>query len=139
MCCGSTGSGPSAHLTPRGAEPDVALALLNSTGPSLPPSSTLAASTHHLPDLWPDPFAFDPDRFLPERAKGRPPGTYVPFGAGSRMCLGKRFGQVELRALAAVLLQRHRLAAVPGAPLRITTTPTLGPKGALKLRVSTQH
>lgn len=128
---------PPAWVGPRRSTRDVVLA-----GTPVPANVSVHYSswaTHHLPDLWPDPFAFDPDRFLPQRAKGRPLGAYVPFGAGSRMCLGKRFGQVELRALAAVLLQRHRFAAVPGAALRVTTTPTLGPKGGLQLRVSAQH
>ena len=69
-------------------------------------------ATHHLPQLYPDPFRFDPDRFLPEREAALPRGAYVPFGGGSRMCLGKRFGEYELRALAAVLLHPRAARAV---------------------------
>jgi cytochrome P450 len=92
-------------------------------------------ATHHLPDLYPDPFRFDPDRFLPEREAALPRGAYVPFGGGSRMCLGKRFGEYELRALAAVLLRRVRLEPLSVQDPRIVTTPTLGPKGGLRFVV----
>jgi cytochrome P450 len=91
--------------------------------------------THHLPQLYPDPFRFDPDRFLPEREAALPRGAYIPFGGGSRMCLGKRFGEYELRALAAVLLSRVRFELVSDAEPRIVTTPTLGPKGGLRFVV----
>jgi cytochrome P450 len=92
-------------------------------------------ATHHLPQLYPEPFRFDPDRFLPEREAALPRGAYVPFGGGSRMCLGKRFGEYELRVLAAVLLSRFRLEPLSHDPPRVVTTPTLGPKGGLRFVV----
>ena len=95
-------------------------------------------ATHHLPHLYPDPFRFDPDRFLPGREATLPRGAYVPFGAGSRMCLGKRFGEYELRALAAVLFSRVRLEPLSAQDPRIATTPTLGPKGGLRFVVRTR-
>ena len=64
-----------------------------------------------------------------------PKGSYIPFGGGTRICLGKRFGQYELRALAAVLLRRVRLEPAPGQRLQITITPTLGPKDGLEFVV----
>jgi cytochrome P450 len=87
--------------------------------------------THHLPHLYPDPFRFDPDRFLPDREAELPRGAYVPFGGGSRICLGKRFGEYELRALSTVLFSRFVFEPLsPRAP-RVVTTPTLGPRGGL--------
>ncbi|MBV9536746.1 MAG: cytochrome P450 [Solirubrobacterales bacterium] len=91
--------------------------------------------THHLPRLYPDPFRFDPDRFLPDREASLPRGAYVPFGGGSRMCLGKRFGEYELRALSAVLFSRLRLEPLSRQDPRVVTTPTLGPKGGLRFVV----
>lgn len=94
-------------------------------------------ATHHLPELYPDPERFDPDRFAPGGAVARlPKGAYVPFGGGSRMCLGKRFGQYELRALAATLLRRVSLAPAPGQSLQIAVTPTLGPKHGLRVLIA---
>jgi cytochrome P450 len=124
---------PPAWVGPRRSTRAVRLA-----GVDVPPGVLVhycSWATHHLDALYPDPLAFEPDRFLPERAAALPRGAYVPFGGGSRMCLGKRFGQTELRALAAVLLSRVRLEPEPGQPVRIETTPTLGPKGGLRARV----
>ncbi len=91
--------------------------------------------THHLPHLYPDPFRFDPDRFRPEREAALPRGAYVPFGGGSRMCLGKRFGEYELRALATVLFRRLRLEPRSAREPRVATTPTLGPRDGLRFTV----
>src|SRR5581483_6932290 len=91
--------------------------------------------THHLAHLYPEPFRFDPDRFLPEREASLPRGAYVPFGGGSRTCLGKRFGEYELRTLAAVLFSRIRLEPLSRQEPQVVTTPTLGPKGGLRFVV----
>jgi cytochrome P450 len=49
---------------------------------------------HHDPDIYPDPFAFRPERFLDES-----PGTYtwIPFGGGRRRCLGASFAMLEMK------------------------------------------
>ena len=124
---------PAAWVGPRRTTRDVTLA-----GVPVPAEIGVQYSswaTHHLPELYPDPFRFDPDRFLPEREAALPRGAYIPFGGGSRMCLGKRFGEYELRALATVLLTRVRLEPLSTADPQIVTTPTLGPKGGLRFVV----
>lgn len=45
---------------------------------------------HHDSQYYPDPFTFDPDRFLEENVKSRPAYTYMPFGDGPRICIGKK-------------------------------------------------
>lgn len=124
---------PAAWVGPRRTTRDVTLA-----GTRVPAEIGVQYSswaTHHLPALYPDPFRYDPDRFLPEREAALPRGAYVPFGGGSRMCLGKRFGEYELRALAAVIFARLRLEPISHADPMIATTPTLGPKGGLRFTV----
>ncbi len=121
---------PAAWVGPRRATRDVTLA-----GVPVPAEIGVQYSswaTHHLPELYPDPFRFDPDRFLPEREAALPRGAYIPFGGGSRMCLGKRFGEYELRTLAAVLLTRVHFEPCSREEPQIVTTPTLGPKGGLR-------
>ena len=54
-------------------------------------------ASHRLPDVFPDPEAFRPERFERERKTALPRGAYVPFGGGSRICIGKRFGQTEVK------------------------------------------
>jgi cytochrome P450 len=51
------------------------------------------------------------------------------------MCLGKRFGEYELRALAGVVFSRLRLEPESASDPRVATTPTLGPKGGLRFAV----
>ena len=124
---------PAAWVGPRRTVRDVKLA-----GVPVPAEIGVQYSswaTHHLPRLYPDPFRFDPDRFLPEREAALPRGAYIPFGGGSRMCLGKRFGEYELRTLSAVLFTRLRFEPCSHEEARIVTTPTLGPKGGLRFVV----
>jgi cytochrome P450 len=85
--------------------------------------------THHLPELYPDPERFDPERFAPERKAALPKGAYVPFGGGSRTCIGMRFGQVEIRTIATMLLAHCSLELPEGFQLRIREAPTIGPIG----------
>ena len=89
--------------------------------------------SHRLPDVWDEPHAFRPERF--ERRQDFPKGAYVPFGGGSRQCIGMRFGQLEIKAIAARILREHRLELEPGYRLEIRQTPTLGPKRGLPMRV----
>jgi cytochrome P450 len=91
--------------------------------------------SHRLPDVWEDPAAFRPERFAPERRAALPRGAYVPFGGGSRQCLGMRFGQLEIKAVAARILREHRLELAPGFRLEVRQTPTLGPKDGMPIRV----
>ncbi len=124
---------PAAWVGPRRTTRDVTLA-----GVPVPAEIGVQYSswvTHHLPELYPEPFRFDPDRFLPEREAALPRGAYIPFGGGSRMCLGKRFGEYELRTLAAVLFTRLRFEPCSREDPKIVTTPTLGPKGGLRFVV----
>ena len=71
-------------------------------------------ASHRLPEVFPEPEAFIPERFTRERKAALPRGAYVPFGGGSRICIGKRFGQTEVKLVATMVLQRLRLRAPPG-------------------------
>jgi cytochrome P450 len=88
-----------------------------------------------IPEVFPDPEAFIPERFTRERKAALPRGAYVPFGGGSRICIGKRFGQTEVKLVATMLLQRLRLDALPGRTMTVRQMPTLSPKGGLRMRV----
>ncbi|HZO06124.1 MAG TPA: cytochrome P450 [Solirubrobacterales bacterium] len=92
-------------------------------------------ASHRIPSVFPDPEAFIPERFTRERKAALPRGAYVPFGGGQRVCIGKRFGQIEVKLVASMLLQQLRLDALPGRTMTIRQMPTLSPKGGLRMRV----
>jgi cytochrome P450 len=72
-------------------------------GVALVPSAYLI---HHDADIYPDPYAFRPERFLEQ-----PPGTYtwIPFGGGRRRCLGASFAMLEMKLVLRSLLARCEL------------------------------
>ncbi|MEJ7750221.1 MAG: cytochrome P450 [Thermoleophilaceae bacterium] len=92
-------------------------------------------ASHRLPEVFSDPESFSPDRFAPERKAALPKGAYVPFGGGSRSCIGMRFGQMEVKAVATLVLQRFGLELLPGRTMSVRQMPTLSPRGGLRMTV----
>ncbi|MEU6480431.1 cytochrome P450 [Streptomyces sp. NPDC047017] len=86
-------------------------------GHRLPAGTDLLISPyviHRIPEFFPRPDVFDPDRWLLERAQDLTRGSYLPFGAGSRKCIGDVFGMTEATLALAALASRWRLRPVPG-------------------------
>ena len=92
-------------------------------------------ASHHLPDVWPEPEQFRPERFAPEAKAALEKGAYVPFGGGSRTCIGMRFGQLEVRTIATMLLAARTLALPDDFRLTIRQMPTISPKEGLPMRI----
>jgi cytochrome P450 len=92
-------------------------------------------ASHRIPEVFPEPEAFIPERFTRGRKAALPRGAYVPFGGGRRICIGKRFGQTEVKLVATMLLRRLRLDAMPGRTMTVRQMPTLSPRGGLEMRV----
>jgi cytochrome P450 len=92
-------------------------------------------ASHHLSEVFEEPFEFRPERFSPEPKAALPKGAYVPFGAGSRICIGMRFGQLEIKAIASQLLRDFEFSLEPGYQLRTRQMPTIGPRGGVPLRI----
>jgi cytochrome P450 len=89
--------------------------------------------THTRSDIYPDPFAFRPERFL-ENA----PSTYgwIPFGGGIRRCLGAAFAELEMRAVIKSVLGRCTLEPLRGRPEAVARrNVTLTPRHGTRVRV----
>jgi cytochrome P450 len=73
------------------------------------PAGTLVGAnplfTHHMPEIWPDPDAFDPLRFTDEAQRNRHRFAFVPFGGGAHMCLGLHFAYMQAKCFARHFLQ----------------------------------
>jgi cytochrome P450 len=102
------------------AEPRLVKQQVEIGGVSYPPGIVLIASAylvHHDPDIYPQPYAFRPERFLEEsegQTKVRAPGTYtwLPFGGGRRRCLGASFAMLEMKIVLRAVIERNLLVAV---------------------------
>jgi cytochrome P450 len=68
---------------------------------------------------WPEPEAFDPDRFAPERSAGRPHFAFCPFGGGPRLCIGNSFAIMEATVILAMTAQRFRVEVDPSRPVKL--------------------
>ncbi|XP_062540505.1 probable cytochrome P450 308a1 [Armigeres subalbatus] len=66
-------------------------------------------AVHLDPDNFPNPYRFDPDRFLDENRKARHRYAFLGFGEGPRICLGMRFGMTQSKIGMATLLSKYRV------------------------------
>jgi cytochrome P450 len=75
---------------------------------------------HHREDLYPQPFSFLPERFLKADGGFHKPGTYtwLPFGGGTRRCLGAALAMAEMRIVVRAIAQRIDLEAPAAEPER---------------------
>jgi cytochrome P450 len=92
---------------------------------------------HTRADVYPDPFAFRPERFL-----DRAPDTYawVPFGGGVRRCIGASFAEFEMRIVLREVLARCELRKASPAPEKIgRRSITLSPRDGTPVVVTARQ
>ncbi|EZA56389.1 hypothetical protein DMN91_009791 [Ooceraea biroi] len=65
--------------------------------------------THHLEKYYRNPYVFDPDNFLPEKMQNRHYYAYIPFSAGPRSCVGRKFAMLKLKVLLSTILRNYRI------------------------------
>jgi cytochrome P450 len=92
---------------------------------------------HHREDVYPDPFAFRPERWL-----GRKPGTYdwIPFGGGIRRCLGAALAMAEMRVVLTTMARRLDLEPDrPEAERAMHRNVTMIPSRGAKVVIAAKH
>ena len=92
------------------------------------------ALVHARADLYPEPEAFRPERFLERKFA---PHEYLPFGGGARRCIGAAFGLYEMKVVLGTLLARTRFTLVRAQPERpVMRNLAMGPKGRVRVTAS---
>lgn len=102
-----------------------------------PSLTTMAFShyiTHHLPEVYPEPERFNPERWQTIRPSQY---EYMPFGAGPHVCLGAQFAMMTMKIALACILQRFQLNVVPGATIDREVALLLSAKGGLPMTIET--
>ena len=94
---------------------------------------------HYMEDVFPDPFSFEIDRYLPPRDEHRGPG-YAPYGLGTHRCLGARWMDLQLAVNVLMIAHYFILEVSPSSfKLRLNPFPSLKPSKKLKFRVAEQR
>jgi cytochrome P450 len=95
-------------------------------------------AVHRHRRYWTNPNEFDPDRFAPGRFDPREARfRFMPFGGGSRICLGMHLALTEAQTMLVTLLRKCDAAPAPGAaPPELMTGSTLRPENGLRLMFS---
>jgi cytochrome P450 len=93
--------------------------------------------TQRDPRFFPDPEAFDPERWRedPVRSGKIPRFAYFPFGGGPRVCVGAAFAMMEATLLLAMTQRAFHLELVPGHPVELLPSVTLRPKHGIRVTV----
>jgi cytochrome P450 len=108
------------------------------------PAGTMVAPAiglvHASDEVYPDAEGFDPERMLPGSGTKVTPTTWLPFGGGTRRCLGATFAQVEMRVVLREILRRVELETTeqPGERQRVKHV-TLTPHRGGRVRVRTRR
>jgi cytochrome P450 len=104
--------------------------------PAKTPVTMSILLVHHREDLYPEPFAFKPERWL-----GRKPGTYewIPFGGGIRRCLGASLAMAEQRVVLDAMVRRLDIEAAEPEPehavhRNVTMIPAKGARVVVRSR-----
>ena len=111
-------------------------------GYELPVGSRLhiaQTASHYMEEVFPDPFSFDIDRYLPSRNEHRGPG-YAPYGLGTHTCLGNRWMDLQLAVNVLMIAHYFTLEVSPeNYKLRFSPLPSMKPNKKLKFRVAEQR
>jgi cytochrome P450 len=105
-------------------------------GYDLPAGTPVGASiylAHRNPEIYPEPNAFRPERFL----KGSPdPSAWFPFGGGIRRCIGASFALYEMKIVLGTMLAHCDFELAQNRPVRVVRRAvTFSPEGGMRVRV----
>ena len=96
-------------------------------------------ASHYMKDVFPDPFSFDIDRYLPPRNEHHSPG-FAPYGLGTHRCLGFRWMELQLAVNVLMVAHYFKLEVSPANyNLKFSPLPSMKPNKKLRFRISEQR
>jgi len=107
----------------------------------LPKGATAMVSlyaSHRLPQYWPQPRRFDPERFTAAHSAARHRYSYLPFAAGHRNCIGATLAVVEAKLITAQIARRFNLQLLTHARVRPHAGTTMHPSRAIRMRIESR-
>ncbi len=93
--------------------------------------------THHMPEIWENPEAFEPDRFSPQRAEDKKHAfAWVPFSKGAHMCIGLHFAYMQVKALMYQFLRQYEFSLPDNYQLKMIEVPIPKPRDRLPVKLT---
>ncbi len=96
-------------------------------------------ATQRDPRFFPEPDAFQPERWTEEFANGLPKYAYFPFGGGPRFCIGNTFAMMEILFVLATIGQKFRLSLLPNHPVSLLPAMSLRPRDGIRVVVESRR
>lgn len=90
--------------------------------------------SHRLAGVFPDPDAFEPERFLPPRSEDKRDFAYIAFGGGRHKCLGNAFAILQIKAILALFLGQFEFGLCGDAIVSDFRGLVIGPKEPCRVR-----
>ncbi|KAJ2950504.1 hypothetical protein O0L34_g8748 [Tuta absoluta] len=105
----------------------------------LPAGSTIVVATykiHRSPKYYKNPDVFDPDNFLPENTSNRHYYSFIPFSAGPRSCVGRKYALLKLKVLLSTILRNYKFVSdIPESEFRLQADIILKRADGFKVRI----
>ncbi|KAJ8916565.1 hypothetical protein NQ315_000209 [Exocentrus adspersus] len=98
---------------------------------------TSISATHTNKEYWPDPYNFNPERFLPEEVAKRHPCAYLPFSYGPRNCIGAKFSMMNMKVVLASVVRKFKISTSYGSvrDVEVETSLVIKPKNGCKVEL----
>ena len=123
---------PVAHVIMRGVRDDIEF-----DGYELKQGSMVFVApetAHNIEEVFRNPHQYDPKRFSPERAEGTKTFSLIGFGGGVHRCAGVHFAKLEMKIIAAKLLQNYQLTLIDKNPRPMPGVQTKWPQSPCRIR-----
>ncbi len=128
---------PVAYILMRTAAED-----LDINGFQVPKGSQVFAApsvSHRMPEVFPEPGRYIPERFSPERDESRNPHSLIGFGGGVHRCAGVNFAYLEMKVVLSLLLQHYEFSLLNPNPQPVSGAMTKWPASPCRVSYQRRH